>query len=427
MIADLYSASVRAAGSGGLAHRTEAGFVVVTSPDGHDIIALIEERQNEPDLIDQVVARAQTDELQAFAMLFTAGGELYLVASGSAVITVTSASARLSMAAMPREILIQPVNVGLGEGAANVRLHAGGDSDSSPSFDLPAGTCDVGWAEVAIGAPAPEPAAAEETPIDAPAETLMDHEPTETVGAAAVDPVVGDTDAPEALVVPVPVSPAMSDSPRSLDSEPNFAEPPTESSGTPADDSSGEEPVAATVTTADTAASELADASEQEAGPGPAMVLGVSCPLGHHNHPDAAFCTQCGTKMTDSDTTVLINGPRPPLGILVVDDGTTYSLNQDLIIGREPTSHPDVERGVASPMILSDESLALSRKHARFTLDEWSVSLVDLSSSNGTFISRTDDNGEWAQLEKGGSIELQPGDRIRIGGRTIQVELHHSD
>ena len=157
------------------------------------------------------------------------------------------------------------------------------------------------------------------------------------------------------------------------------------------------------------------------------MVLGVTCPLGHHNHPEASFCTQCGTKMVQSGTTVLLNGPRPPLGILVVDDGTTYSLNEDLIIGREPTSHADVERGLATPMILSDESLALSRQHARIVLDDWTVSLVDLLSSNGTFLSRADQDGGWAQLEKGGTIELLPGDRIRIGGRTIQVEIHTID
>ena len=413
---------MRAAGSGGLAHRTEAGFVVVTSADGHDIISLIEDQQNEPDLIDQIVAHA--DGLLAFAMLFTAGGDLYLVAAGSAVVTVTSASARLSMAAMPREVLVQPVNVGLNEQVAHVRLHAGGGSDGSTSFDLPDGTSDVGWAEIAIGLAGQAP---ELVPDDVETQGLAsEHTPeTQTPAAAPVSPAPLDQPAPSpALVVPAPMTPASPDPVQSLDAEPNFAEPVAAEPVEPdAIETNLAEPVAAEPVEPDA----IEPSATEEARLRTTMVLGVTCPLGHHNHPEASFCTQCGTKMVQSGTTVLLNGPRPPLGILVVDDGTTYSLNEDLIIGREPTSHADVERGLATPMILSDESLALSRQHARIVLDDWTVSLVDLLSSNGTFLSRADQDGGWAQLEKGGTIELLPGDRIRIGGRTIQVEIHTID
>lgn len=124
-------------------------------------------------------------------------------------------------------------------------------------------------------------------------------------------------------------------------------------------------------------------------------------------------------------TTVLINGPRPPLGVLVVDDGTTYSLNEDLIIGREPTSHDDVVAGTASPMILTDDTLSLSRKHARIVLEDWSVAVQDLGSSNGTYLSRAGQNETWGKVESGATMSLEPGDRLRVGGRIIQVELHH--
>ena len=155
------------------------------------------------------------------------------------------------------------------------------------------------------------------------------------------------------------------------------------------------------------------------------MVLGVSCPNGHHNHPDAVYCSQCGTKMGVQNTTVLINGPRPPLGVLVVDDGTTYSLNEDLIIGREPTSHDDVLAGIASPMILTDDTLSLSRKHARIILDDWTVAVQDLNSSNGTYLSRAGQHENWTKILSGSTMTLEPGDQLRVGGRIIQVELHH--
>lgn len=155
------------------------------------------------------------------------------------------------------------------------------------------------------------------------------------------------------------------------------------------------------------------------------MVLGVSCSQHHHNHPDAVYCSQCGTKMGVHHTMVLINGPRPPLGVLVVDDGTTYSLNSDLVIGREPTSHEDVIAGTATPMVLTDDTLSLSRQHARIVLDDWSVLVQDLNSSNGTFMSRAGQAETWTKVEPNHSIELEPGDRLRVGGRIIQVELHH--
>lgn len=155
------------------------------------------------------------------------------------------------------------------------------------------------------------------------------------------------------------------------------------------------------------------------------MVLGISCSQGHHNHPDAVYCSQCGTKMGVHHTTVLMNGPRPPLGVLVVDDGTTYSLSADVVIGREPTGHDDVIAGTAVPMVLTDDTLSLSRRHARIVLDDWSVLVQDLDSSNGTFLSRAGQTETWTQIEPGTQIALEPGDRLRIGGRIIQVELHH--
>ena len=158
---------------------------------------------------------------------------------------------------------------------------------------------------------------------------------------------------------------------------------------------------------------------------GSVMVLGVTCAQGHHNHPDGLFCSQCGSALGEGTTTVLINGPRPPLGVLVVDDGSTFSLHQDMIIGREPTSHDDVLAGTASPMILTDDTVSMSRKHARVALVDWAVTIIDLNSSNGTWLSRAGVEPNWSKLEAGSPHELVSGDRLRIGGRIIQVELHH--
>ncbi len=347
MKADLYTAQARSAGAGGLAHRTAAGFVVLTSVDGHGIIELIKDKQNESDLIDQVVAIAKTNRPAVFAMLFTAGADLYVVASGAARIELTSPSTRLAIRPINDQVLVHALGAGINESLATIRLHVEDlASGALANVELEAGTIDAGWVEVAVGGAV-------------------------LSSAAAAEPVPVVEASPETIDAPAP------------------------------------------------------EASPALALVGSEMVLGINCSQGHHNHPEAIYCSQCGTKMGVHHTAVLIIGPRPPLGVLVVDDGTTYSLNQDLVIGREPTSHDDVIAGTATPMILTDDSLSLSRKHARIVLAGWSVAVQDLGSSNGTYISRHGQAEVWNKIESGATVPLEPRDRLRIGGRVIQVELHH--
>nr|WHW29237.1 hypothetical protein [uncultured bacterium] len=467
MKADLYTAQARTTGAAGLAHRTAAGFVVLTSADGDDIIALIEDKQNEPDLIDQVVAMAQTNGPDAFAMLFTAGGELYLIAAGAARIALASPSTYATLRPIAGQVLVHALAVGINETDATIRLHIDDvAADARTDLDLQAGTVEADWVEVAIGgallsAAEPETETDSQQPVDAG--SLPDVEPVTLMAPA---PAASPVDAPPAVApepapdpapatatplaepapAPAPVSePAPDPAPATATATP-IAEPApapapvSEPAPDPAPATPIAEPAPATVLApaytassveshalpTPTAASAPAPApAPAPAQVGPVMVLGVACSQAHHNHPDAVYCSQCGTKMGVHHTIVLINGPRPPLGVLVVDDGTTYSLNQDLVIGREPTSHPDVVAGTASPMILTDDTLSLSRKHARIVLDDWLVAIQDLQSSNGSYISRAGQNETWTKIESGTTMALEPGDRLRVGGRIIQVELHH--
>ena len=75
--------------------------------------------------------------------------------------------------------------------------------------------------------------------------------------------------------------------------------------------------------------------------------------------------------------------------------------------------------------MLVDDTLALSRQHARIVLDDWAVHVADLDSSNGTWLNRGPNPQEWMSVETGTTVPLEPGDRIKVGGRIIQVELHH--
>ncbi len=81
-----------------------------------------------------------------------------------------------------------------------------------------------------------------------------------------------------------------------------------------------------------------------------------------------------------------VDGPRPPLGVLVLQDGSVCQLDTDYVLGREPTLDSSVADGSARPLRLGTASGLVSRIHARVELDGWQVFISDLNSANGTQI-----------------------------------------
>ena len=71
------------------------------------------------------------------------------------------------------------------------------------------------------------------------------------------------------------------------------------------------------------------------------LVEGVYCRDDHFNDPDQRYCQICGISMAQL-TQVSRLGPRPPLGLLLLDDGSTLRLDTDYVVGREPDSDRDV-------------------------------------------------------------------------------------
>ena len=99
-------------------------------------------------------------------------------------------------------------------------------------------------------------------------------------------------------------------------------------------------------------------------------VHGILCSRGHMNDPKARFCAVCGISMVHQ-THNLVSGPRPPLGVIVLDDGSSFSLDHDYVIGRDPESSDLVQRGQARPLLIVDPTSQMSRVHARILLREW--------------------------------------------------------
>ena len=150
--------------------------------------------------------------------------------------------------------------------------------------------------------------------------------------------------------------------------------------------------------------------------PSAVLVDGVRCARGHFNDPAARSCRQCGIRL-DQPPRHLERRPRPPLGVLVLDDGTTFPLDGDYVLGREPAFDSDVIAGRSRPLRISDPKGTISRLHLRISLVGWHVEVSDLGSANGSILQSSDGERTLAPYEP---VMIEPGARIGIGHRSMQ-------
>ncbi len=151
-------------------------------------------------------------------------------------------------------------------------------------------------------------------------------------------------------------------------------------------------------------------------------VRGVFCKNRHFNDPRVLFCAVCGINMVQQ-TPVLVGGERPPLGVVVLDDGAVFQLDTDYLLGRDPEADDRVREAGWRGIAIIDSSHMVSRVHARLELRGWDVVLADNTSTNGTFVN-SPRSVEWRRLAPGGEEVLTPGTRVRIGHRTLAFNTH---
>jgi hypothetical protein len=156
---------------------------------------------------------------------------------------------------------------------------------------------------------------------------------------------------------------------------------------------------------------------------GGAVVHGIMCKRQHFNAPSAAFCGVCGISMVQQ-THQIVEGPRPPLGVIVFDDGTTFRIDDDYVIGREPQLDPDVANGRARGLVIVDDEGTVSRAHLRISLDEWDVRLIDRGSANGTYVAAPN-TAVWSPLAPDEPMTIVPGTRVQVGRRTFVFDAHN--
>jgi hypothetical protein len=169
------------------------------------------------------------------------------------------------------------------------------------------------------------------------------------------------------------------------------------------------------------------DATDYGSAPGPAgnglrpsqIIDGVYCPNGHFEDPEAQTCAVCGVSM-NQQTLIARPGPRPPLGVLILDDGNAIPLDGDYVAGREPTLDDAVAAGEARPLLINDPNGIVSRVHARVHLEGWRVLVTDLGSANGTRVLLPHQMEQ--QLLPKVPIVLPPGSRVDLGGAGFAYE-----
>ncbi|MEU1881733.1 FHA domain-containing protein [Streptosporangium sp. NPDC020072] len=174
-----------------------------------------------------------------------------------------------------------------------------------------------------------------------------------------------------------------------------------------------------------TAESPLSPAPADQQAESRPLVYGVDCKNDHFNDPRVPYCAVCGIALVQR-TLVPYKGPRPPLGVLLLDDGMTLRLDSDYLVGRDPERAPEVADGSVRPAKVTSPDGSVSRRHLRVALDGWDVNLVDLGSVNGTQIQPPGDPNFY-DIPPNEPVAILPGTTVRIGvSRTMRYESHRN-
>jgi hypothetical protein len=266
--------------------------------------------------------------------------------------------------------------------------------------DLQAGVTRGDGVATGASAPAPEPAATTEPEPEPEPEAEATPEPEPEDEPTAPEPVVEAAPPPPPVDVPAPAPEPAPDFVAVSLLEADEEEPAREPLPVAGDDQPPPP----------------AEPDEPEAP----MCHGVICARGHFNDPKSPFCASCGISMVQQ-THNLVEGPRPPLGVLVLDDGSTYVVDRDIVIGREPGTDPAVVDGSARGITLPDPERSISRVHARVRLDGWDVHVEDAGSANGTFVAgRT--ATQWTRVTD--PAALTSGMHVLVGSRVLSFDTH---
>ncbi len=150
--------------------------------------------------------------------------------------------------------------------------------------------------------------------------------------------------------------------------------------------------------------------------PGAVLVPSLRCSAGHPNNPAASHCAHCGRSLLDG-TARLVERLQPTLGLLLLDDGSSYTLDAGYLIGCLPDLAIALSRGDVRPLVLPERD-GVAATHAEVVLDGWAVTVTDRALDADTWVRRPGDR-EWVRLTHGRPEGLVAESQIRVGERVL--------
>ncbi len=157
----------------------------------------------------------------------------------------------------------------------------------------------------------------------------------------------------------------------------------------------------------------------EQGQPALTTVLAARCPQGHLTQAKAPTCRVCGAVVPPQPAMEIT---RPALGRLVFATGDVFSLDRDVVLGRDPRVPDDHTTGMPHLVKLNDPREEVSSQHALISLNYWLVRLTDLGSMNGTEIIVPD--GRRQRLVPHTAVVIEPGTLIVLAEiMTIRFEV----
>jgi hypothetical protein len=174
-----------------------------------------------------------------------------------------------------------------------------------------------------------------------------------------------------------------------------------------------EEPTEATPPPSDTPAEGIHADSASATHREPPRLLGVWCDAGHVTSPDHEQCRVCGLEVPPQAPILVA---RPPLGVLIFDNGDQVPVDRPIVLGRDPkpVASPDPETPVLHPV--PSATGQVSRTHAEVRAEGWDVVLTDLDAMNGTALTLPGTSP--VAIEPGVPTLITPGTRVDLGGES---------
>lgn len=143
------------------------------------------------------------------------------------------------------------------------------------------------------------------------------------------------------------------------------------------------------------------------------LVEGANCGHGHFSHPGLRYCMTCGVSLMSLADRVGL-GQRPPLGILIFEDGTTHVLN-----GEVRLTQPE---GSTNLVVGSVDEIPAASALAEIHMDGWQP---EISSDNSHLVLTVPGGGQ-QRVAPGGWAPLGPGVEFTVGGHQVRYESPYS-